>query len=774
MSFRLLFSAALGAMALSAPGNDLAEDGAAYEVQVLPTFENASVYWNAPGEGFRAEYRQGAGEWMPAPPLVRTENDPVWRCSLLALQENTPYEVRIKGAAGVAATATFRTLDSRPPVGETVVVGPGPFTFSGRGTADAWIRLVADGPLDAGQAQEAALELHGASYILIEGLTIRGGRRHGIWLDGCDHVIVRDCDISGFGRHGVLMFQSENAEGRFFDHDGNVVTHDAGIYLGQTSNVLIERNYVHDSRTRSVSWATAHPTGSAAILMDTLQGRTVIRHNDLIGSLLHPYDDVILSINNGDPDGGPARDADIYGNLLMGSNDDAVELDGGQRNARFYDNLCLATLCGVSTAPCFYGPTYIFNNLMLEGGDETGRVLYAIKNIFSKPGQGTVFAVGNTLRYAVSIGRFKVTDEEGSRIIAQDNVMEAVSSLYQDGLMASDSVPGRNLLWSPTAAVREEARALLQAYPGISDPLFAAPRYVHAAAGDFRLRPDGAPAAQSPAGFPARVHMGIDSAMMPKRPGPLRLERTFVALCRAEREHQLTATLEGAQPLAYRVLKNADFDWFTVRPSSGALEPGVPVDFQVSYVPRTHSTPGAKGAFIIKLSDGTSRPVIVTAAAEDPFIPRVQEPRIAAVIEAEAILPIPRAPTRAGVASGGAAVLLAAGDQLAFEFLVTRENDYYIAARCRAADQSLSALGTVQLNDEPVRDFRLPLTQDFSCASLFRFPDNPNKSFHPQRLGVGPQRIVFKTETPIEVDALYVVTSPNALYRRGYDPLPLK
>ena len=457
----------------------------AEKLSIVPTFENASVYLDAEGDGFTAEYRRQGGEsWRPAPRLVRTVDDPVWRGSLLKLAENAAYDMRIRRNGEIVAEQSFRTQNPDPPIARTIRIGPSQVKFSENGRSDGWIRLIADDPLDAGLAREAALELREASYVIVENITTRGGRRHGIRIENCHNIIIRNCDIGGYGRHGVLMFQYKYANGRFFDHDGQVVTHDAGISLRKASDVLIEHCYIREGRTRSVAWAMSHPTGSAAIDLNELEGRIIVRYNDCVGTRLHPHDDVILSDNQI----GINSDADVYGNLLMGSNDDAIELDGNQRNVRFYDNLCLSTLCGPSTAPCYKGPTYIFNNLITHGGTETGTELYSIKNTYGRPGQGTIFAVGNTLRYAIGIGRFRVRNGESSRIEAHNNVIEAANGIFQETLMDSDSVPGRNLCWSSDMQTLEDAREMLAAHADVSDPVFTAPEYVDADVGDFRLQ----------------------------------------------------------------------------------------------------------------------------------------------------------------------------------------------------------------------------------------------------------------------------------------------
>ena len=269
--------------------------------------------------------------------------------------------------------------------------------------------------------------------------------------------------------------------------------------------------------------------------------------------------------------------------------------------------------------------------------------------------------------------------------------------------------------------------------------------------------------------------MGADTAIMPKRPAPLHLDRTWAQVSRDKRTYTITATLEEGPAQSFSIEQSRDFDWFRVSPSGGVLNPGEPLSLTLTYVPREYSVQGEKGCFIIKLADGWSRPVIVMAGAEEPFIPRLQEPRIAAVIEAEDLVPADREVTRSSNASNGGAVKVGEGDQLRFDFPIERANDYYIATRCRmVGNQYRGISGTAQLDDNPDRKMRIWLARNFRCNSVFPFPDNPKKMYHAQHLEIGTHRVVFRPDGAVEVDAFYVVTSPNALYRRGYDPLPLK
>ncbi len=64
---------------------------------------------------------------------------------------------------------------------------------------------------------------------------------------------------------------------------------------------------------------------------------------------------------------------------MIGSNDDSIELDGGMRNVRCFDNRFENSSCGVSIQGCMVSPVYVFNNLFTGLGAEHGFAMQTIK-----------------------------------------------------------------------------------------------------------------------------------------------------------------------------------------------------------------------------------------------------------------------------------------------------------------------------------------------------------------------------------------------------------
>ena len=148
--------------------------------------------------------------WQDGFPLVCVPGQRCARGTFVHLQENSEYqyEVAIKSPRGVRQfKGEFKTKSVDVPIAKTVVLGKenetlGPQTISQSGTHDGYIRyiLAPGAAIDGENDKESAVFLSNVQYVILEGLTIRGGRRHGIQLDNCRSVQIINCDISGYGR----------------------------------------------------------------------------------------------------------------------------------------------------------------------------------------------------------------------------------------------------------------------------------------------------------------------------------------------------------------------------------------------------------------------------------------------------------------------------------------------------------------------------------------------------------------------------------------------
>ena len=177
--------------------------------------------------------------------------------------------------------------------------------------------------------------------------------------------------------------------------------------------MTVERCYFHEPRGRANSWYYSHPAGPEGVMMAHAAGSTVIRWNDFIGSDDHRWNDAVEGRGNFSHDGGFNRTGDVYGNFMTYCNDDCVEMDGGQRNVRNFDNRYEGALCGVSVQGCMVGPSYVYRNLfsgmcgefgeagqtLKVGGGQHGpdAEVFSEKNVFWGKGTGVMMLTNLTL-----------------------------------------------------------------------------------------------------------------------------------------------------------------------------------------------------------------------------------------------------------------------------------------------------------------------------------------------------------------------------------------
>ncbi|MCQ2389808.1 MAG: LamG domain-containing protein [Kiritimatiellae bacterium] len=348
-----------------------------------PTYVNCSVDFEYAEDiaGLAVEYRAAGANaaWSRAPRFPRFTDKCENRGSILDLAEDTAYEVRIVTPGGaVLAHDTFRTWRSDVPVARTVTIDPAtssvPITISARGTEDGWIRYVlkpgsvlTNRTVSVGGSSAAVtFDVTGARNVLLDDMRLVGGARYVIRVTNSQGVRIRNCDLSGWGRVGVPRYDLPEGGKFYYDYNGTTkaINGDPAIYIGSgASAVTVERCYVHDPRGHANSWYYSHPAGPQAVMMFRPDHSVVLRWNDFCGGDWHRYNDVVEGDGNFFANGGFNRDADVYGNYMAFSQDDAIELDGGQRNVRCFDNRFEYNYCGVSVQGCMTSPSYVYRNL---------------------------------------------------------------------------------------------------------------------------------------------------------------------------------------------------------------------------------------------------------------------------------------------------------------------------------------------------------------------------------------------------------------------------
>ena len=361
------------------------------ELYLLSTFNNISYYIDTDTDSgdCTVTYRKvGDEEWTEVGFTSWDYAQKQFRGTVPFVDENTEYEVRavIRDENGKVVqddTKTIKTWSDNPPIAQTIKLsdiysGSGDLTIVNlKGSPDGWIKIDGEGQtVDAGKLTYTAVAMDNCEYLIFENVKVRGGTDEGVFISQrCNNIRIVNCDIAEWGRGGILTKQ--NGWGLYYR--SNIYTNlRAAIMAVKSVNLVVERTYIHDSDTHTNAWNNydykgRHPGGCTAIDMWGIRG-TVIRYNTFMGSDEHRFNDVLEGVQNGGRNEGNScgSDSDIYGNLLMYSNDDSMELDGGQMNVRVYQNRIEQTYVGISTVPNTMGPSYLYRNLIVRQGDETG------------------------------------------------------------------------------------------------------------------------------------------------------------------------------------------------------------------------------------------------------------------------------------------------------------------------------------------------------------------------------------------------------------------
>ena len=741
------------------------------ELKTVPLFHSCSVYWD--GESKEApvmEYRRtDAKVWLRAANMVNSPDYPVWRASLLQLEENTSYKLRLSLKDKVIAENTFTTWSPEIKIGSTIKLPQGAAKIDVKGSPDAWIRIVLpEEGLDGGDKEEAAILFDGAEYAFIENASIRGGRRHAIHIKNSSNIRIINCDVSGWGRPNNKRHVHR---GMFVDDRKSIINYDAGVFIDLSSGVVVERNYMHDPRGGANSWLFDHPAGPCAVYVHA-KDSTVIRYNDFIGSDRHRWNDVIEGVRNGFPDGGFARDADVYGNLMLLGNDDGIELDGGQMNVRVWGNQFEGSLTGISTAPCIRGPAYIWNNLIVRLGDEDGVGGQGFKNGYTFCGQGMIYAFHNTLLCKTALSPFGKGDGPRRYIATRNNVFDNAHGVFPMSQVAEKCDFDYDLYWSSYEDIRERTAERLNASGLEKHGLMAEPIYMNATAGDYRLAP------QSPGYDISETIPGLENFSgapgikgdIPQRPTALKLSLKHIDFIEQDTDEvkMSISIAEGAEK-RFRILQNTALDYFEVSPSQGVLRSGEPLELKVKLL-RKDENKRFKGAFVVKLDDGFSRPVTVYSGQDAEFNIAADTPGVIALLNPENAQNNSYETTdfegRRAMLLKGENRKLNEDKTAEFRFSVPEENWYYLAI-CFRPLTPYSSLSSIfyKVNDGEFGMSLMRYSSDWCWAGLTNRNIRQRGWFIPMKLAKGEHTLTVSAREDIAVSALAILCDPEVVSR---------
>ncbi|HVU24146.1 MAG TPA: chitobiase/beta-hexosaminidase C-terminal domain-containing protein [Opitutus sp.] len=761
---------------------------------LVPTFESISAYVDYSGtytaQTVELDYRvAGQADWRPALTPPAYPDDLQFRGSILRVQPNTNYEVRarllLNGTVLDETTATTTTwTDDLPIAGEVLLPAnsTGTYTISAQGSPTGWILYrAADGgstvDVTGTNATEAVVLDH-AAYVIVEGLTVRGGLQNGIRIDNSHDIRVRDCDVSGWSAPGTFTFVNQgDIDYGYIDAAGASINLRGGIRVGAGSTrVVVERNLIHHPVGKSPSWAFGHPNGPEGVILDTTGGNNVVRNNDILAADGHYFNDAIESVQNGSVNGGPYRDTDISGNLWQGANDDGMELDGGQMNVRVWHNWVEGGSASVSTAPNLKGSCYIFENVLVNGDERGGAQAGAIK-MGGAP--GVTFLLQNTIvtpGYGLTSGHYASLGAV-SPLVSRNNLFtgllpgegrvrldDAVSGDFDYDLIPVDGILPATFTTGPG---REE------------HAVFGMPDFVAPEQRDFLLAGGspgiaaGTPLANLTADGVTAPDLGAVDTSNQNESWPIRPASPETA------PNRIVIRVRQGQPASASLVMVANAAtgttwaahggdaWLTVSPASGSTG-----DASQTLVCTVDSSGLGVGEHVTFASIRTSTGALRTV----PVIVDV-EPAQTLTFAREAESALPLGGFEAGSdpnASGGAyvqAVVLQPGQtngEIGLDFDVPEAGTYFILARVRAAGPSnaVPTQDSVVLRVDGGEDLRWDLwgigTEEWSWKRAYTVPATPTSDVIGKfTFSAGPHRIaVVARELGAQVDEIAVSNDP--------------
>ena len=612
------------------------------ELFLNPTYENIGYAIDkGSAETCIVTYREKGKNWAQAYSPAKDEFQ--FRGSIVGLKDGTEYEVKARlmdgeGKEISTKTAAVTTQSNNPVIAKTVklseIYRDGGLLISGyHGSKDGWIRIYNDGVvIDAGKTLFEAVLVEDCSYVILDGFVVKGGYRHGINVaDNSSHIRIINCDISGWGRAGVL----NETTGRHI-YDGAEVNFDAGVALLQADHVTVERCYIHNSDAQTNSWKTAHweevhPQGSCGIYY-AAKDSVVIRYNDIIGNYHHLFNDGIEGYQNGSRAGAASNNCDIYGNMIYQGEDDGMELDGAQLNARVYQNRIERFYCGVSLAPNLAGPSYLFKNLIVNlgttysdrsftglkiGGTVDG--VFGMHYLFNNTIDSNASAVTNsqygstTEFHSISANNIFVTRRNWSNSYGFRNIYADERDRNDYDLVGGKFYIGQTVDGTPVDG-GNVAKNSLQGYP----------LYVNANRGNYRLSVSS-PGTGSGIYLDnfceeANPNMGAYAksdtiSFMPYRPVDMRAD--FYSLTMTGNSTKTVKITFGEKIEGEIFTVCTDNQWLTVDCSGGKIVPGETVAIKIAADTSKAATSEEYGdekygMVLVRLDNGYSIPIAIT------------------------------------------------------------------------------------------------------------------------------------------------------------------
>jgi hypothetical protein len=357
--------------------------------RAVSTYECAGIYWKTPEAGAcKIRFKEAAkGSWKESLELVYDSRDSEYRGSIIGLTSNTEYQVELS-TSSAKSQLKFKTRNDHFLVGKTTLLPQGesdkPVVITESGTPDAYhLVTIPDNSksvLNLKNVSSYGIDID-ADYVIVRGVEIRNAAIHAIRIRRNRHdIVIEQCHMIFWGRIG-----GPNTYGNLEGGSDSGVWGDNG-----TENITVQRNLIEDPRGASNDWESGHPDGPQGITFNQSKGGNVIRYNDIVTTEDHGYyNDGIGGSSNFSLVGNMNKDSDIYGNLIRGIWDDAIESEGANMNVRIWGNYMHLFFNGIASACTSKGPLYTFRNVF--GESRTGH-----RNTMG----GSVFKLGGRNEFA--------------------------------------------------------------------------------------------------------------------------------------------------------------------------------------------------------------------------------------------------------------------------------------------------------------------------------------------------------------------------------------
>lgn len=331
-------------------------------------------------------------------------------------------------------------------------------------------------------------------------------RENGLLIDGRSHIRIEGLEIRHYG-------STEYGKGIYLRQSSDVIVrsnriHDigaAGVWIKGGARHRIEDNVLYDSSIPGWPWDRSK--GSSAenngvVFTDDIGRGHIVRRNQFEG-----WFNGIGPCGGSAPPGAVTSEVDVYRNQFRHHNDDALEPEGYCANVRLFENTIRDSHMAFAVAPAAPGPTWILRNTTHDIGNTRTSQQDGYAASVLKINSGYPEPVGALLLYhntfytsAPNTEALYLLNPGNSTFIRSRNNIYAAT---RDVLVKVNPVTldwNHDLLFT-TAANRlvkwmGSSYTTLGALQGATqqqlDGLVATPGLTAPASGNFHLRPDSA------------------------------------------------------------------------------------------------------------------------------------------------------------------------------------------------------------------------------------------------------------------------------------------